>query len=59
MSNVFQGPADQEYFGLKKTECRGHLTAELRPVNEHDSENVARMLAVVEHEIALKSLEND
>ena len=59
VSVTFKGPIDQEHFGFQKAECEQTLKAELKPVNEYSTENVANMLAVVEHELALKSLGHD
>ena len=59
VSVTFKGLIDQEHFGFQKAECEQTLKAELKPVNEYSAENVANMLAVVEHELALKSLGHD
>ena len=59
MSDSFNGPIDREHYGFQKAECKGILKAELKPVNEFNAENVANMISVVEHELALKSLGHD
>ena len=59
VSDSFNGPIDREHYGFQKAECKGILKAELKPVNEFNAENVANMISVVEHELALKSLGHD